>query len=131
MTATRNAGPSASTSTGRAAASGAQGAGYILLRLPLEIKALWRDWLEQHYPDRAERIMRHIREARGGKDYDSRFHQRMVGAGPYAELIARRFELACRRLELDPGARGGWEERLLDCSQFQVPLDRDDQMSLL
>ena len=110
---------------GRAAASGAQAAGYILLRLPLEIKALWRDWLAEHYPDRAERIMRHVREARGGKDYDSRFHQRMVGAGPYAELIARRFELACRRLRLGPA------ERPLDCGQFRPPLERDDQMSLL
>ncbi len=115
----------------RAAAAGAQGAGYILLRLPLEIKALWRDWLAEHYPDRAERIMRHIREARGGKDYDSQFHQRMVGSGPYADLIARRFELACRRLELSPDARGGWEKKQLDCSQFQPPLDRNDQMSLL
>ena len=116
---------------GRAAAAGAQGAGYILLRLPLEIKALWRDWLAEHYPDRAERIMRHIREARSGKDYDSQFHQRMVGSGPYAELTAQRFKLACRRLELIPDARGGWEEQLLDCSQFRPPLDQDDQMSLL
>ena len=116
---------------GRAAAAGAQGAGYILLRLPLEIKALWRDWLAEHYPDRAERIMRHIREARGGKDYDSQFHQRMVGSGPYADLIAQRFELACRRLELSPDARGGWEKKLLDCSQFRPPLDQNDQMSLL
>ncbi len=116
---------------GRAAANGAQGAGYILLRLPLEIKALWRDWLAQHYPDRADRIMRHIREARGGKDYDSQFHQRMVGAGPYADLIARRFQVACRRLDLHSEARGGGEQASLDCSQFRPPLDRDDQMSLL
>jgi DNA repair photolyase len=112
---------------GRAAGLGVQSAGYILLRLPLEIKALWRDWLGEHYPDRAERIMRHIREARGGKDYDSQFHQRMVGAGPYAELIAQRFGLACRRLGLNQG-RG---EQLLDSSQFQPPLARDGQLSLL
>ncbi|MDA1098320.1 MAG: PA0069 family radical SAM protein [Proteobacteria bacterium] len=101
----------------RAAASGARAAGCILLRLPLEIKALWREWLAVHYPDRAERIMRHIREARGGKDYDSQFHQRMVGAGPYAELITRRFELACRRLGLGLGR----EEHQLDCGQFRAP----------
>ncbi len=112
---------------GRAAANGAVGAGYILLRLPLEIKALWREWLAENYPDRAERIMRHIREARGGKDYDSQFYQRMVGAGPYAELIAQRFELACKRLKL----RRGREEGLLDCSQFRPPLERDGQLSLL
>jgi DNA repair photolyase len=112
---------------GRAAASGALGAAYILLRLPLEIKALWREWLGEHYPDRAERIMRHIREARSGKDYDSKFHQRMVGAGPYAELIAQRFALACKRLHL----RRGREEGKLDCSQFCPPLERDGQLSLL
>ena len=112
---------------GRAAAVGTQGAGYILLRLPLEIKALWREWLGEHYPDRAERIMRHIREARGGKDYDSQFHQRMVGTGPYATLIAQRFDLACRRLGLNQGR----EEQLLDNSQFRPPLERDGQLSLL
>ena len=110
---------------GRAAASGAQAARYILLRLPLEIKALWREWLAEHYPDRAERVMRHVREARGGKDYDSRFHQRMVGEGPYADLIARRFEIACRRLHL------GVVDQDLDCGQFRPPLARDGQLSLL
>ncbi|MBT5191119.1 MAG: PA0069 family radical SAM protein [Rhodospirillaceae bacterium] len=112
---------------GRAAGNGAVGAGYILLRLPLEIKALWREWLAEHYPDRAERIMRHIREARGGKDYDSKFHQRMVGAGPYAALIAQRFELTCKRLDL----RRGREEGTLDCTQFCPPPDHDGQLSLL
>ena len=112
---------------GRAAASGAQAARYILLRLPLVIKALWREWLAEHYPKRGERIMRHIREARGVKDYDSQFHRRMVGAGPYTELIARRFELACRRL----GLREGREEHRLDCGQFRRPLAREGQLSLL
>ena len=112
---------------GRAAGCGAIGAEYILLRLPLEIKALWREWLAEHYPDRAERIMRHIREARSGKEYDSRFHRRMVGEGPYAELIAQRFNLACQRLHL----RRGWEENTLDCGQFRAPLGADGQLSLL
>ena len=57
----------------QAAANGAREAGYILLRLPLELKDLWREWLDQHYPDRASRIMRHIREARGGQEYDAQF----------------------------------------------------------
>ena len=112
---------------GRAAASGAQAARYILLRLPLVIKALWREWLAEHYPKRGERIMRHIREARGGKDYDRQFHRLVVGAGPYTELIARRFELACRRL----GLREGREEHRLDCGQFRRPLAREGQLSLL
>jgi DNA repair photolyase len=115
---------------GRAAGSGVEAAGYILLRLPLEIKALWREWLAEHYPDRAERIMRHIREARGGKDYDGQFHRRMVGEGPYAELIARRFELACQRLDL----RQGRAEHQLDCGQFRPPPEPasvcDDQLPL-
>lgn len=87
-----------------AARAGAAEAGYILLRLPLEVKALWREWLEEHYPDRAARIMRHIREARGGRDYDAAYGQRMTGKGAYAELLARRFELACRRLKLNQRA---------------------------
>ncbi|MDP6341941.1 MAG: PA0069 family radical SAM protein [Alphaproteobacteria bacterium] len=109
---------------GRAAAAGARGAGYILLRLPLEIKALWREWLDEHYPDRASRIMRHIREARGGRDYDGRFHRRMVGGGPYAEMIGRRFDLTCRRLGLDN------PEFALDSGRFQPPPANDDQLSL-
>lgn len=100
----------------RAAGCGAIGAEYILLRLPLEIKALWREWLAEHYADRAERIMRHIREARGGREYDSKFHSRMVGEGPYAELISRRFELACKRLHLQPRR----EQAIVNSELFEV-----------
>jgi DNA repair photolyase len=107
-----------------AAAHGAGEAGYVLLRLPLEVKALWREWLEEHYPDRAARIMRHVREARGGRDYDSRFHQRQTGNGPYADLLAKRFELACRRL--------GLNKRKFDLATdaFAVPPKKSGQMSL-
>ena len=77
---------------------GAQSAGYVLLRLPLEIKDLFREWLEAQVPGRAKHVMSLIRQMRGGKDYDSDWYKRMTGAGPYAELIARRFHLAVKRL---------------------------------
>ncbi len=81
--------------------AGAQSAGYVLLRLPLEIKDLFREWLEAEMPDRARHIMTLIRQMRGGKDYDSQWHQRMRGAGPYADLIADRFRLAVKKLGLN------------------------------
>ena len=112
---------------GQAAGCGAIGAEYILLRLPLEIKALWREWLVEHYPDRAGRIMRHIRETRGGKEYDSKFHRRMVGEGPYAELISRRFELTCKRLRLQPIR----ERAIVNSELFEVPPEDETQLSLL
>ena len=111
----------------RAADSGAMGAEYLLLRLPLEVKYLWQEWLAEHYPDRAKRIMRHIREAREGKENDGRFYHRMYGDGPYAELIAKRFKLACRRLNL----RLGQDQDKLDCDQFRPPLASGGQLSLL
>jgi DNA repair photolyase len=107
-----------------AAAAGAGEAGYVLLRLPLEVKALWREWLEEHYPDRAARIMRHVREARGGRDYDARFHQRKTGNGPYADLLAQRFELACRRLGLNR------RDFALATDAFAVPPEISAQMTL-
>ena len=82
----------------RARDAGALGASYTMLRLPLEIAELFREWLAEHYPDRAGRVMERVRETRGGKDYDSEFGQRMRGTGPVAELLARRFRLAVRRL---------------------------------
>lgn len=80
---------------------GAQWAGYVLLRLPFEIKDLFHEWLAQHYPDRAAKIVNLIREMRGGKDYDPRWFERGRGRGPYAELIANRFRRAASRLCLD------------------------------
>ncbi len=81
-------------------AAGAQEASYVILRLPLEVSPLFRDWLLQHYPDRYRHVMSLIRSMRGGKDYDAEFGKRMKGAGPYAWQISRRFEMATRRLEL-------------------------------
>ncbi|CAN7190804.1 PA0069 family radical SAM protein [Rhizobium rhizogenes] len=81
-------------------AAGAMEASYVILRLPLEVSPLFRDWLLQHYPDRYRHVMSLIRSMRGGKDYDADFSKRMKGAGPYAWQISRRFEMATRRLEL-------------------------------
>lgn len=81
--------------------AGAETAGYVLLRLPHEVKALFRDWLAEHYPLKAERILGVIRDARGGQDYDARFGQRMRGEGIFAELIAQRFRVSVKRHALN------------------------------
>jgi len=88
-----------------AAQAGVHWAGYVLLRLPYEIKDLFREWLEEHYPQRAAHVMSLIRDMRGGRDNDPRFGTRMRGTGPYAELLRERFRIACRRLNLDSGTR--------------------------
>src|SRR6185312_10433148 len=88
-----------------AAGYGARSAGYVLLRLPLEIKDLFREWLEVHQPGRAKHVMALVRSMRGGKDYDANWNTRMKGTGPYAEVMARRFHMAVKRLGLNqPGA---------------------------
>ncbi len=104
--------------------AGAGGAAYVLLRLPLEIKDLWAEWLETHFPDRAGKVMRLLREMRGGRDYDSRFSLRMRGTGPYAQLMARRFRLAKKRHGLDA------EEPALDVGSFRKPIRPGDQLTL-
>jgi DNA repair photolyase len=86
---------------GAAKGAGASSAGYVLLRLPYEVKDLFREWLTEHYPDRAKHVMSLINQARGGKDYDSQFGTRMRGTGAYAELLRHRFDLAKRKLGLD------------------------------
>lgn len=83
-----------------AKAAGADSAGYVMLRLPLEVSPLFRDWLLRHYPDRYRHVMSLVRSMRGGKDYDAEFGKRMRGAGPYAWQISRRFELTSKRLGL-------------------------------
>ncbi len=88
-----------------AAGAGARWAGYVLLRLPYEIKDLFREWLAEHYPDRAAHVMSLIRATRGGRDYDATFGTRMRGTGPYAQLLGNRFRLACRRLNLNTEPR--------------------------
>lgn len=79
-------------------AHGARAAGYVLLRLPHELKQVWREWLQLHYPDRAAHVMSLINQMRGGKDYDSAFGKRMRGEGPFAQLLEQRFRKAHARL---------------------------------
>jgi DNA repair photolyase len=108
----------------RAAAAGVHGAHFTVLRLPLEIKDLFREWLEAERPDRASRVMSLVRQMRGGKDYDAQWNSRMRGEGPIAALIEQRFRAARRRFGLE-------RERIpLDLSQFRVPLKAGDQMDL-
>ncbi len=109
-----------------AADAGARSAGYVLLRLPHELKVIFREWLADHYPDRAAHVMSLINQARGGKDYDSEFGVRMRGTGAYAELLRARFDLAVRKLNLK-SAEGRYE---LDCSKFCPPVRTGGQMSL-
>ena len=104
--------------------AGAQSASYILLRLPLEVSPLFQQWLEAHYPLKAGHVMTRVRDTRGGKDYDSRFGIRMRGSGAFAEIIAQRFALACRKLKLQP------RDYDLDRSAFRVPASSGDQLDL-
>ncbi|RAI55952.1 PA0069 family radical SAM protein [Roseicella frigidaeris] len=100
------------------AAAGATRAGYVLLRLPLEIAPLFEEWLQAHVPDRAARVLALVRETRGGRTYDSRWGLRQTGIGVYADMLARRFRLAATRLGLlGTNARS----QPLDCSQFAPP----------
>src|SRR5262245_46052012 len=84
-----------------AALAGVQSAGHVLLRLPLEVRDLFHEWLQANFPDRAAHVFKLIRDTRGGKDYDSTFGRRMKGEGPYAWMIGRRFETACEKLGLN------------------------------
>jgi DNA repair photolyase len=84
-----------------AAAIGVKSAGYVLLRLPLEVRDLFREWLMANFPDRYRHVFKLIRETRGGKDYDSAWGQRQTGGGPLAWMIGRRFEVACQKLGLN------------------------------
>ncbi len=107
-----------------AAEAGATRAGYITLRLPLEVSPLFRDWLAREFPDRAARVMGRVRELHGGRDYDPEFGKRMKGEGVHASLIARRFEAGCRRFGLTAGGRG------LRTDLFRPPPRAGDQLSL-
>ena len=104
--------------------AGAEAASWIMLRLPREVSPLWQEWLREHYPGRAARVMARLREMHGGKDYDARWGHRMRGEGHYAALIAARFRAAARRLglaEAQPGLR---------CDLFAVPGRAGYQLSL-
>ncbi|MEA2990119.1 MAG: hypothetical protein QOG83_2830, partial [Alphaproteobacteria bacterium] len=76
-------------------------AGYVLLRLPLEVRDLFREWLIANFPDRYKHVFKLIRDVRGGADYDSTYGKRMTGSGPIAWMIGRRFEAACDKLNLN------------------------------
>ncbi|WP_213909174.1 PA0069 family radical SAM protein [Stutzerimonas nitrititolerans] len=104
--------------------AGAASAGYVLLRLPHELAGLFEDWLAEHFPQRAGHVLSLVRQSRGGRNNDSRFGSRMRGEGQFAELLAQRFRLACRRL----GYNRRDQNFGLDCSRFAPP---GQQMSLL
>ena len=108
----------------RSAQAGAKGAGYVALRLPLEIKDLFETWLASDHPDRAGRVMSLVRQMRGGKAYDSQWGRRMKGQGPIADLMSQRFEAARRRYGLSMRFGG------LDLTRFQVPPKTGDQIDL-
>jgi DNA repair photolyase len=108
-----------------AAAHGATSAGWILLRLPLEVAPLFRAWLDEHYPLRAAHVMSLIQQLRGGRDNDPNFGSRMRGAGTFAELIARRFALATKRLGLNDHRTAP-----LDITRFRPPRANEAQREL-
>ena len=100
-----------------AAGAGASQAAYIFLRLPHEVRDLFVEWLDTHFPDRAQRVMSLVRQSSGGRDYDNRFGIRQTGRGPYADMLGKRFRAACKRLELNQDRY----QRALDCSLFTRP----------
>ena len=110
----------------RARAAGATSAGYTLLRLPFELKALFREWLERHFPDKAAHVLSLVAQAHGGRLYDSAWAKRMTGTGPYADMLRVRFDRACRKL--------GFNRRTtdpIDMTRFRPPPQTGDQLSLL
>ncbi len=116
-----------------AAAHGARSAGWVMLRLPLEVAPLFRAWLDQHHPLRAAHVMSLVQQLRGGRDYEAAFGTRMRGTGIYADLIEKRFELACRRLGLNRDRRGATPEMTattLDTSRFRPPRANPGQAEL-
>jgi DNA repair photolyase len=108
-----------------AAGAGALEAGYVLLRLPLDVDTIFSEWLLRHAPDKYRHVMSLIRSMREGKHYDAQFGKRMVGSGPYAAMIARRFQLTCQRLGLTQG------RSRLRTDLFQPPTPKGQQLSLL
>ena len=109
----------------RAHAAGATSAGYTLLRLPLELKALFKEWLEENFPGKAAHVLSLVAQSHGGRLYDSTWSKRMTGAGPYAEMLRLRFDRACRKL--------GFNQRTtqsLDTTLFRPPPQKGDQLAL-
>jgi DNA repair photolyase len=107
-----------------AALAGVKAAGYVPLRLPLEVRDLFVEWLNANFPDRAGHVMKLVRDIQGGKDYDSRWGKRMTGSGPYAWMLGRRFETACEKLGLNKNRAS------LTTEHFQRPRPRVEQLSL-
>ena len=107
-----------------AASAGAREAGYILLRLPLEVRDLFVEWLQENFPDRAGKVLSILRGMRGGKDYDATWGKRMRGSGPYAWLLGRRFELAAKRFGLNE------KKARLRTDLFTRPPQKGEQLSL-
>jgi DNA repair photolyase len=106
--------------------AGASSAGYVLLRLPHELKDLFREWLAEHYPDRAKHVMSLINQSRGGKDYQAEFGTRMVGTGVFAQLLRTRFDLAKRKF----GFEGAEHRHELRTDLFRPPAANQAQMTL-
>ncbi|MDN5928657.1 MAG: PA0069 family radical SAM protein [Hyphomicrobiales bacterium] len=108
-----------------ARAAGAREAGYVILRLPLEVSPIFKDWLLRHYPDRYRHVLSLVRSMRGGKDYDAEWGKRMKGSGPYAWQIGRRFELAARKYGLN------LEKTKLRTDLFKASKAAGEQLTLL
>src|ERR1700733_11738878 len=106
------------------AETGVRQAGYVLIRLPLEIRDLFKEWLTENFPDRVQHVFKLIRDTRGGKDYDSTFGKRMTGSGPIAWMIGRRFEVACERLGFNQTSVKTTTEH------FQPPRPATEQLDL-
>ena len=102
---------------GAAADAGATQAAYIFLRLPHEVRDLFVEWLETHFPDRSGHVMSLVRQASGGRDYDNRFGVRQTGRGAYADMLGMRFRTACKRLGLNENRY----QKALDCKVFARP----------
>ena len=107
-----------------AAKAGAKYAGYVLLRLPLEVAPLFEEWLRQYFPLKAEHVMSIVRQSRGGKDYDSAFFERQRGTGLFADMIGQRFKLATRKLGLN------LDRPSMNTTSFSPPRPPQPQMSL-
>jgi DNA repair photolyase len=106
------------------AATGVRHAGYVLMRLPLEVRDLFREWLIENFPDRYRHVFKLIRDTRGGKDYDSTWGKRMTGSGPVAWMIGRRFEVACERLGFNKSRAATTTEH------FRAPRPAAEQLAL-
>jgi DNA repair photolyase len=107
-----------------AKAAGAESAGYVMLRMPFEIKDLFREWLREHFPAKEKHVISLVRSLHNGKDYDSSWGERQTGNGPYAWSIGRRFELACERLGLNK------QRSRLTVAHFKHPVIERDQLDL-